>query len=131
MRNNSSVYPSNSVEMYENLNHDNDYHRSSLAVDMSKRMLTADNDSKRHDRRGRRSTVACSSMTCNSIPMLDDNGIDVEKKIHHQSWSELSTYGLFREPYAGKSSRSRTKIAKSSEEIFLEDIQDEVSLFGS
>ncbi|XP_055938887.1 anoctamin-4-like isoform X2 [Argiope bruennichi] len=123
MRNNSSVYPSDSVEMIENHRFDNDYERSTLAVDMSKRMLTADGSSKRYDRRGRRTTVAC--VPHSSMPILDDNGIGAERKVHHQSWSELSTSGLFRDAGVGKPPRSRAKRVESSEEIFLEDIQDE------
>ncbi|KAF8792768.1 Anoctamin-4 like protein [Argiope bruennichi] len=123
MRNNSSVYPSDSVEMIENHRFDNDYERSTLAVDMSKRMLTADGSSKRYDRRGRRTTVAC--VPHSSMPILDDNGIGAERKVHHQSWSELSTSGLFRDAGVGKPPRSRAKRVESNEEIFLEDIQDE------
>ncbi|GFY52747.1 uncharacterized protein TNIN_77091 [Trichonephila inaurata madagascariensis] len=129
MRTNSSVYPSDSMEMNETHRFDNDYHRSTLAVDMSKRshgLHTADINSRRHDRRGRRTTVAC--VPHGSMCTLEDNDISVDRKDHHQSWSELSSYGLFRDSGVGKSSRSRAKI-KSSEEIFLEDVQDEVSVF--
>lgn len=128
MRNISSVYPSDSMEMNENHRYDNDYQRSTLAVDVSKRMLTADGASKKFDRRGRRTTVAC--LPHSSMSILDDNGImGVDRKVHHQSWSELSTTGLFRDAGVGRLPRSRAKRMDSNEEIFLEDIQDEVSSF--
>ncbi|GFT72526.1 uncharacterized protein NPIL_77591 [Nephila pilipes] len=130
MRTNSSVYPSDSMEMNETHRYDNDYQRSMLAVDMSKRthgLHTADSNIRRHDRRGRRTTVAC--VPHSSMSTLEDNDIGVDRKVHHQSWSELSSYGLFRESGVGKSSRSRAKI-NSSEEIFLEDVQDEVSFIN-
>lgn len=120
MRTNSSIYPSEPMDYQENYN---EQQRSSFAVDVTKRVQATPLTS---DGRSRRTTVAClpHSSWSGSLDDRDHSG----PKVHHQSWTELSDYGgLFRDSGVGKLNRGRAK-TKSTDEIFLEDVQDEVGL---
>lgn len=116
--NNSSVYPAEDVEDFKN------NRRSSLAIDVSKRIRlftstnALDTDYGTSDRgRTRRTTVAYvphSSAYRGNLPAEQ-----------HRSVTELRDFQFYQEsPFRKNNGRPRTG---SSEEIFLEDVQDEVS----
>lgn len=122
MRNNSaSVYPS------QDLPEHHESRRSTLAVDINRRIrlfrsanaLDFDYDST--DRgRSRRITVA-------GIPESSSNFYDNEEYVKkHRSVTELKDFQFYQEsPYRKNNGKRKSQ---SSEEIFLEDIQDEVSV---
>lgn len=122
MRNNSaSVYPS------QDLPEHHESRRSTLAVDINRRIrlfrsanaLDFEYDST--DRgRSRRITVA-------GIPESSSNFYDNEEYAKkHRSVTELKDFQFYQEsPYRKNNGKRKSQ---SSEEIFLEDVQDEVSV---
>ncbi|XP_071037378.1 anoctamin-5-like isoform X3 [Parasteatoda tepidariorum] len=122
MRNNSSsVHPIDRVDNQEiNYSSNKDYLPSSLAVDVNKRLhflQTPPNTmSQNSEKRGRRTTVACVSPHMNEI--LNDYD-----RHHHRSLTELHTFGKYNEH--GVYRNGKKSSTKLSDEMFLEDIQDE------
>ena len=123
MRNNSaSVYPT------QDLPEQNESRRSTLAVDVSRRIRlfkssnALDSEYGSTDRgRNRRITVA-------SIPHTSTNIYDNEEYARkHRSVTELKDFQFYQESPYRKSNGKRK--SESSEDIFLEDVQDEVSFY--
>ncbi|XP_035232219.1 anoctamin-5-like isoform X2 [Stegodyphus dumicola] len=120
----SSIHPMASDSVQDCRRCSKDSQRSSLAVDVTKRfqlMTSSDAAPKRNQRKGRRTTVAC--LPQGSETFLLENEPDVDRS-HHHSLTELSTFGIYREPRHKTSNGSRVR-TRSSDEIFLEDVQDE------
>lgn len=114
--NSSSVYPADDFQDSKNSQ------RSSLAIDVSKRirLFTSSNDlnpTRTSRNRARRTTVACVPHSTSSM----DSGSPWQQ---HRSVTELRDFQFYKEsPYKKNNGKARTR---SSEEIFLEDVQDEV-----
>ncbi|KAG8194632.1 hypothetical protein JTE90_003108 [Oedothorax gibbosus] len=139
MRNNSSIYPSEKMERGEhrpdNHRYDDDPERSPFAVDVAKRIQVHPiSDSNRFDHRDRRTTVACLPQTPWSV--FEGRDSRTGSKTHHQSWTELPTYGgLFKDSARDsgfgtfKLNRNKGKArTRSNDEVFLEDVQDDEDL---
>lgn len=122
--NNSAVYPSRDISG------SNDSRRSSLAIDVSKRIRlftttnTLDSDYGDSDRNKIRRTTVANIPTDSPYPPRTYD--DIPQRDPHQNITELKDFQYYQEsPFRKNNGRARSG---ASDEIFLEDVQDEVSL---